>query len=367
MNAPTAVTIITTAGSNQAFISGFKPWMDGCAIVIDGESIDNQIRRNTSPEIPNFLETNDNSNTNNDLRFEQVDYRNPVYVEFYAASPISGFPPQPTGVPKIVVVGNLVSLIGAANFGANTTSSAEFVTLIQASPAASALITVANKTGNNGTSVLTTAFGPTLLTGGVGAGVDLKFPATVTGTQSATVYATAHTCALDVMDVRKPIRCDGMDLLDMSNEYPSRRPVVFNDYGMTTLRNHAPSYAERVADTANQPRFFRVTTATLSNASSFVQRVEIYPAPAVQSFLEYKCSMTPPVVTSLTSNSTIPIPFQFVESVFLPLAERALMDSSFFRGTAAAGAIAGSEQKARAILASLQPNKTKRPRIIPLG
>lgn len=246
MNAPTAVTIATTAGSNAATITGWAAWMAGCAIVIDGEPIDNQIRNASSSAI-------------------------------------------------------------------------------------------------------------------------LKFPATVTGTQTATVYATAHSLAADVMDVRKPIRCDGMDLLDMSNEYPSRRPVVFNDYGMSTLRNHAPSYAERVADTAGQPRFYRITTASPDTSASHIQRIEIYPAPAVQCFLECKCSLTPPVVTSMTSTSTLPIPFQFVQSVFLPLAERSLMDSSFFRGTAAAGAIAGSEQKARAILESLQPNKTKRPRIIPLG
>jgi hypothetical protein len=246
LNAPKSVTIATTAGSTAAIITGWESWMAGCAIVIAGEPIDNQIRNDSSSAI-------------------------------------------------------------------------------------------------------------------------LKFPATVTGTQAATVYATAHTCATDVMDARKPIRCDGMDLIPMSSDYPSRRPVVFNDYGMTTLRMHVPSYAERVAETVNQPRFFRVTTASPSTAASFVQRIEVYPAPAVQCFLEYKCSLTPPVVTSLTSTSTLPIPFQFVQSVFLPLAVGALMDSPFFRGTAAAGSVAQSVQEARAIMQSLQPNKTKRPRIIPLG
>ena len=246
LKAPATISIATTDGSTSATITGWESWMAGCAIVIDGEDIDNQIRNNSASAV-------------------------------------------------------------------------------------------------------------------------LKFPATATGTRNATVYANALNLGADVMDVRKPIRCDGIDLIEMSSNLPSRRPTAFNDYGLSSMRMHAPSYRERVADTANQPRFYRVTTWSPSNAASMLQRIEVYPAPAVQCFIEYKCSLAPVVVTDLTATTTLPIPFNFVQSVFLPIAERALMDSPFFRGTAAANAIVASDQKAREILKSLEPDKTGRKRIIPLG
>lgn len=199
--------------------------------------------------------------------------------------------------------------------------------------------------------------------------VTLKFPATQTASGpaygSATVYHNSVAIGADVMDVRKPIRVDSQDLMDMSSDFPTRRFGQREDYGL--VRNTLPLSQDTVVSTAGAPRFYRITTWTQGNTVAAGQRMQLYPAPDSRRFLEYKCSLTPPVVTDLAATTTLPIPFQFVQSVFLPIAERVLMDCPYFRGTASGNTILASEAQARLLLAKLMPSKTNRKRIIPLG
>lgn len=111
------------------------------------------------PATPNFLETNDTAEANNDLRFTQVNPLIPTYVELVIGPDL-----QPSSVS--VTGGNTVFIRANTNFGVSNLTAAAAKTLIEASAAASALVTCAFKAGNNGTGRLRTAFGPTLLSGG---------------------------------------------------------------------------------------------------------------------------------------------------------------------------------------------------------
>ena len=226
LNAPTSVTIALTAGSTSATITGWAAWMAGCAIAIEGEAYDNQIRTATNP-------------------------------------------------------------------------------------------------------------------------VTLKIPSTVTGTKNATVYATSLALASDVMNVRSPVKANGKDLDDM-NKLP-------------------PSDQYRVGENVSTVLAYRTVTWQASTASPAGLRLEFYPAPAVATAIEYKAALAPLVVTDLAATTLLPIPFQFAQSVFLPIAARKLMDSHFFQGNAIPSSLVESERLARLQLEKLRPDKTSARRLVPLG
>lgn len=141
--------------------------------------------------------------TNNDLLFTQADTDpQPITIEILTTGG--------TSLLGITVSGRTITITLASNFGASYTTAAEIKALIEATPAAAALVSVSYPTGNNGSGAIaqpataSIAYGPQALTGG-----DDEALALSTATEGASIYyttdgtyptpdaATLYTAALD--------------------------------------------------------------------------------------------------------------------------------------------------------------------------
>jgi hypothetical protein len=87
--------------------------------------------------------------------------------------------------------------------------------------------------------------------------------------------------------------------------------------------------------------------------------MQLTPAPAEKCYLEYSCKLTPPVVTSLVSTDLLPVPHNFVASIFVPIAEKRISASSFYRGVRSAESIAENYNTALEQLAKSNPRKNR--------
>jgi hypothetical protein len=176
----------------------------------------------------------------------------------------------------------------------------------------------------------------------------LQYPSLVTGTVTATIYHNSFALPERAMNVRSPVLVGGVKITDSE-----------------VLVDHSTNV--RCSTVVGVVKYYKTTTKVEALTEPPVLRLEFWPPPAVDTPLQYTAILSPEVITDLASNATLVIPFNFIQSVFLPIAARNLMDSSFFRGNAIPDTVLASEKKARMMLAKLVPNKTNSPRLIPIG
>lgn len=109
--------------------------------------------------VANFYETDNGGGGNKDIRFVQVDDGTPPTVVLSAGSfstPIS-----------VAVSGRAITVTCPTAIGQITTTAAGVISAINASGAASAILTASNKTGSDGSENMANSFGPWELAGGV--------------------------------------------------------------------------------------------------------------------------------------------------------------------------------------------------------
>jgi hypothetical protein len=176
----------------------------------------------------------------------------------------------------------------------------------------------------------------------------LQIPSQVTGTLNATVYHTSFELPGVCMSLISPVLVGGVEIDDFQK---------IKDFSIN----------ERCRSVVGKVKYYRVSSARVLPTQAPVIRLEIWPPPAVATPLQYTATLAHAVITNLASTNNLAIPFNFIQSVFLPIAARNLMDSSFFRGNAIPDTVLASEKKARMMLAKLVPNKTNSPRLIPIG
>jgi hypothetical protein len=176
----------------------------------------------------------------------------------------------------------------------------------------------------------------------------LQIPSQVTGTLRATVYHTSFELPSVCMSLISPVLVGGVEIDDFQK---------IKDFSIN----------ERCSAVVGKVKYYRISSARVLPTAAPVIRLEVWPPPAVATPLQYTATLSHAVITDLASTATLAIPYNFIQSVFLPIAARNLMDSSFFRGNAMPSSITDSEQKARMMLAKLVPNKTNSPRLIPIG
>lgn len=177
--------------------------------------------------------------------------------------------------------------------------------------------------------------------------VTLKFPWDGTsGTVTATVYHTSIDLPADVLEVHAPVKINGVRIDPIAGDILAEN--YFNDFGSRV------SYL----DTGSQVRYqVEAWSSSANSAPSF--RLAFSHYPSADGFLEYNAMIVPLVVTSIgaTASPNLPIPFQWIESVFYPIARKRLSGCDFFRSGSTAQEISDSYQTARSILASLSPRK----------
>jgi len=176
----------------------------------------------------------------------------------------------------------------------------------------------------------------------------LQVPSAVTGTRNAIVYHTSLDLPSVCMSLISPVLVGGVEIDDFQK---------IKDFSIN----------ERCSAVVGKVKYYRVSSARVLSTQAPVIRLEVWPPPAVATPLQYTATLSHAVITDLASTNNLAIPFNFIQSVFLPIAARNLMDSSFFRGNAIPDTVLASEKKARMMLAKLVPNKTNSPRLIPIG
>lgn len=136
--------------------------------------------------------------------------------------------------------------------------------------------------------------------------VTLLYPASTTGTVSATVYHDSLTLAEDVAAVRSPVQCDNRLLFESQHRNPTRRLRHTNDYGAYSRNYPAETNS---SETAGQVKFFRVEAAKVEPYLPPLQRITFFPAPSTTCRISYRKLTAPNVITTLLAPivvSTLP-------------------------------------------------------------
>jgi hypothetical protein len=180
--------------------------------------------------------------------------------------------------------------------------------------------------------------------------VSLKFPHDgPSGITTATVWHTSLDLGADVMEVTGGVLVNGREIFPVPSLRAGRAGE--EDFGFGGSR------AEPVGTVTGEACGYLLETWCPSANAAPALRLRLTAAPRVQSFLEYSALTVPLVVTDLASLDTLPIPLQFVQSIFYPVARQRLTACEFYRGGGNAEEIGRSYQAAMKALADLHPRK----------
>ena len=195
--------------------------------------------------------------------------------------------------------------------------------------------------------------------------IRLKYPYSgATGTHTATVYHDSVEVATDVAEIHEPVRLNGRKMNPMPTPYPLAGGASIKDF---RFHQHEPLVTSiSIATTAATPTSYAIDAWSPDDATAPVLRLRVFPAPDRQYFLEYPVMQRPPVITDLASTSGLPIPFDKVESIYLPLAVAALRKSPFWRGIVGEETVAAGRQEALDALKEANPKKSTGARFVPI-
>lgn len=189
--------------------------------------------------------------------------------------------------------------------------------------------------------------------------VKLRYPYSGdTGSVSAVIYHDSVQLAADVLAVHDPVMIDGIQIPAISHTSALVQTTSDRDFGFH--KRSASALVRRVSASASAPRAYVVESWMPSTTSAPSARLRLTPAAAAACFLQYVAQMTPPVITSITSNTAVlPIPHHFASSVFIPIAEMRLSASPFWGGVRSPESLANNYQNALKILTEANPRKNR--------
>jgi hypothetical protein len=187
--------------------------------------------------------------------------------------------------------------------------------------------------------------------------VSLKYPyGGTTGSVGATVYGDCITAESDVLAVYQPIRANGLDLQPIGSAGIETRST--EDFGAHVDFAPVPAVQLRMVSATSRPMAYALETWSEDTTPNVI-RLRLTPAPAMAATLEYRAMKTPPAITTITSVDQLPVPFEFVQTIFMPLARQKLTACPFFRTQNGMEEIARAAQQAMILLASLDPSKNR--------
>jgi hypothetical protein len=178
------------------------------------------------------------------------------------------------------------------------------------------------------------------------------------GTFPCTIYQDSVALATDVLGVFSPVRIDRRDI------FPSETLDAFTsrssekDFGFS--RQYSGNrIAPQAASTAGRPLTYDVVSWSPSSTTAPASRIRLYPAPDKAYSLDYEAKLLPPAITSLASTDTLPVPHQWIDSIFLPIAEKRLSASPFWQGIIGRDMLAANYTQALELLRSASPRKQR--------
>lgn len=185
----------------------------------------------------------------------------------------------------------------------------------------------------------------------------LKYPYDGTsGTVAATVYHDSLTIDEDVMAIFGPLSVQGRQIhprpsADFGN-VQSDDYGAHSDFGITRS-----NYRPRIGPSSGQPLVYTVETWSASELAAPTLRLRISPASAISGVADYRVMLRPPVIDDLLSESVPPIPFGFVQTIFMAIARKKLMACPFWRDQSNADEITRSHTEAIELLSKIHPSK----------
>lgn len=166
-----------------------------------------------------------------------------------------------------------------------------------------------------------------------------------TDTVEVKIFNDCITLASDVFHVHEPVKLGCRDLKPVNSRDGHARGRT-DDYGFRGLSGGVGAAGN-----------FHVESVALSNTVPPTRRLRIIPPPSDASTITYNAMLTPPVVTSLASTSDLPIPFGFMDSVFIPIAVKKLRSCPFWRGVVGDDQVNADYQDALTRLKDADPQR----------
>lgn len=183
----------------------------------------------------------------------------------------------------------------------------------------------------------------------------LKYPYDgTTGTKAATVYHNSVTIPDTIMRVMDPVCFNHRKLSPVVSSHVPIFSRIGEDFGFDSRFQNLP-LPDRINETQGTPIAYCVDTWSPSATSQPSARLRIIPASGVAGIIDYRAMLAPPTITDITSTSTLPIPQQFMQSIFHPIARKHLSGCAFFRTVNSMQEIDRAYQEARRMLAKLDP------------
>lgn len=182
--------------------------------------------------------------------------------------------------------------------------------------------------------------------------VVLKFPHDgESGTVDATVYHSSVTIGTDAFRVGQPVKFRGEPLTPVTSIGSSVRFPSENDYG---FHRHVGALVAAAANTTGEPQFYESETWLPASGAPRL-RLNIFPAPSADGFLEYETSLRAPSISDISATTTLPIPHDYVESLLLPVAVKKLRSCPFWAGMVGDAEVTDAYDAALKLLADAEP------------
>lgn len=187
--------------------------------------------------------------------------------------------------------------------------------------------------------------------------ITLKYPyAGETGTHDAVVYHDSIDMDSDIMEVLDPVRLDRHPMILKGKLLDHDTPRRTEDFGFT--QRSGRDEFKSIATTLGTPRNYIIESWSGGATEPFKTRMRVFPAPTKTHFVEFKAMLLPPRIESLTASMTLPMPFGFIESIFLPIAMKKLRSCPFWRGIVGDDEIENGYRNALSLLSDATTAKT---------
>lgn len=200
-------------------------------------------------------------------------------------------------------------------------------------------------------------------TGGV---ATLLFPHEgTTGSSDITIYHDSISLPPTVCSVLRTVSIKGVCFLS-----PVGGPASLDgftpgvDYHFDKRVATVPDYLAK-SQYLGAPRLYTVDTFTADEIASPVLRLRISPAPDQRYSLEARVQYAAPNLNGYGADDVLPVPFQYTESILLPIATQLLTASPFFRNAAAIPEIARQYTRALALAKAANPQAASSIRLSP--
>lgn len=134
-----------------------------------------------------------------------------------------------------------------------------------------------------------------------------------TGPLACTIYHDAVSLGGDVVKLHSEVRLDGVPLTTTGDVRTDARRFPKVDFGFGETSPAAGKFS------VGRPVQYSVERWRTGSTSEARQVVRLAPAPDSRRVLHLRVSVVPPEVCMLSSKDDLPVPFQFVETTFLPI------------------------------------------------